>query len=197
MKNPSLNKSILAMVLAASATTTAAPQPPILGMNQPTVNTYTDKSVLYSLAFLARYKDAEKGLVEGKIFLRLYKSKLKPSYLNQITAEYEGYFYFESNEKLYGDYALHASVGGEDDQIILDLVNVPAHDATYLPKVYNMHGCNSTNTDCAPMTMQYRVFKDGTIELQGKFVEGLQVFIENEWQNEVFHGKLVREIEKN
>jgi|GEM_PF-6675804 len=196
MKNQNINKSILAMFLATSANVSAALQTPVLGMIQPKLNDLKDRSIIYNLDLPARFKDSKEGLLEGSVFLRLYKSNLRPTYLNQLVAEYEGNFYFESKGKVNDKYPYHTSLGGEDDQVILDLVNRPSADENFQPKVYNMHSCNSTNTNCEPMTMQFRVFKDGNIELKGRFVDGLEVFTDNQWVTEIFEGKLKKVEEK-
>jgi hypothetical protein len=185
MNKKSINGSLMALVLATSALGTAAPQTNIIGLNQVKLNSIKDSSTLYKLAFPARYKDTEKGYVDGQIYLRLYKSKLTPRDLSNITAEFEGYFYFESNENISNENKLHLSLGGEDDNVILDMVNRPPHSATELPKVYNMHGCNSTMTSCDPMLMQMNVFRDGTINLNGALGENVEVSINGTWTKEI------------
>lgn len=191
MKKQTINKSIMALVLATSATATATPSPsaPIAGLNQVKSDTLKDASTLYKLAVPARYKDDKDGFIDGSIYLRLYKSKLKPRDLNLVTAEYEGYFYFEGKDHT-------IELGGEDGNIILDLANVPAHNESHRPKVYNMHGCNSTMTSCDPMAMQFKVFKDGSIHLQGNFTNDVEVNVNGTWFNKIYNGQLEKQVEK-
>jgi hypothetical protein len=189
MKKQTVNKSIMALVLATSAAATATPSAQIAGVNQVKTDTLKDASTLYKLAVPARYNNDKKGFIEGSIYLRLYKSKLKPRDLNLVTAEYEGYFYFEGKDNT-------VVLGGEDGNIILDLANVPTHNEIYLPKVYNMHGCNSTMTSCDPMAMQFKVFKDGTIHLQGNFTNDIEVNVNGTWFNKIYNGLLEKQDEK-
>ncbi len=181
MKNQNIHHSLLALVLAASATTGATTNNNISNVLATGNKNEAElkKEINLKSATKARYKDEKHSLVEGSIFLTLKRSNVTPVNSNQLHAEYEGNLYFESTEKFDG-YSVYVPMGGEDGNILLDLINMPKKDSDQ-PARYNMHGCNSTTTSCEPLAIQVLMYKNGTIALDAKFDSGIEILDNNEW----------------
>lgn len=189
MKTKGMNQSLLALILATTsniqaATSTVAEQNPASN-SQSNIKTQTLK-----FKAPARYNHPEYGYINGTVILEIHESHITPIYLNGITSEYQGSFYFISNDKFKG-YNYYQYIGGEDGNVILDLVNKPSKkDGDFVGKKYNLHGCNSTTTSCAPLANQITMFNDGTYIFQG-FLEEIELFEDGVWTNRIFNSKLV------
>jgi len=182
MQKQGLNKSVLALILASSATGGASTIPAsVVDVNHAkNSNPAAPKIYRYGLSVPARYKHETQGYVDGRIFLNITKSNVTPAANNKITAEFQGELYFLSNKNV-GSNQWFESLGGEDGKIILDLVNKPSKNEPNRPLTYNVHGCNSTLTACAPMSLQVHVYKNGTVTITGRIDESVQILDHGQW----------------
>ncbi len=186
MNTQGLNKSVLALLIATSAngvkaaTTTSAAD-----VNSPKKNNPAAPTIYYYGLFApARYKHETKGFIEGQILLNITETKITPPNLNKITAEYEGEFYFISNQNV-GTAKVFESLGGDDGKIILDLVNQPSQEHSALPATYNMHGCSSTLSACSPLAVQINVYRNGNIAVSGILNSNVEILDNGQWTNSI------------
>lgn len=192
MNTQGLNKSVLALLIATSANgakavTTAS----VVDINNTrNANPAAPKIYYYGFSVPARYKHETQGYVEGQILLNITESRITPPYLNKVTAEYEGEFYFISNKKV-GSAKVFESLGGDDGKIILDLVNLPNREDSALPATYNMHGCGSTLSICSPLTVQVNVYRDGGITVSGVFNNSVEILYNGQWTNYIYDVSLL------
>lgn len=182
MNTQGLNKSVLALLFASTANGAKAVNTTLITNTNhfSSVNSTFLKSYYYALSLPARYKHEIHGYIEGQILLNITDTKITPPYLNKVAAEYEGEFYFISNQ-IVDDNKIFESLGGEKGKIILDMVNKPNKENSESPTTYNMHSCSSTLSTCFPLAIQMNVYQNGNIKISGTLSDSVEILYNKKW----------------
>jgi len=134
------------------------------------------KEVLFKITSLARYKDYDGVVHMGHVYLKVYQVRSTPDFPNQLNAEMQGEYYFESDieDATYNDgtaYKTNVGLLGDDGSVLVDKINMdPVNGNTY-----KLYGCSSSSTcDASETTV---TFNGNQMTMDGSFDEYLNIEI--------------------
>jgi hypothetical protein len=107
------------------------------------------QEVLMKITTPARYTDSDGAVHDGHLYLRIIQKRETPNFPNQLHAEMQGEFYFESDvedakytvDGVDHTYKTYLAIYGDDGAVLLDKVNADKESGN----IYQMYGCSSTS----------------------------------------------------